>query len=93
MEFYKKRRRDLLRDWTRDREELLNRIAVIFNEVTLSAEMTEVKQQYREQQEEICKQLYNQVNIYIYISKVLSLPWKSLLVPIFSLLLNSLENV
>ena len=61
LEFYKKRRRDLLRDWSRDRAELLNRVAVTFNEATLAVELSEVKQQYREQQEDICEQLYQQV--------------------------------
>ena len=62
-EYYKKRRRDLMRDWSRDRTELLNRVQVIFHEACFAEELFVAQQHYRDEQANICQELYDQVSM------------------------------
>ena len=56
----------MLNDWIRDRTELFNRAADIFNEACLAKLMQEQKLENRQKQQEYCDALYAKVCTFLY---------------------------
>ena len=55
----------MLNDWIRDRTELFNRAADIFNEACLAKLMQEQKLENRQKQQEYCDTLYAKVSKFL----------------------------
>lgn len=64
--FYYQRRRDLIVDWLRDRNELLNRVKNVFYEACMSKQLEDSQLENRQKQKELCDALYAKVNNRVY---------------------------
>ena len=60
--YYNERKKALVNDWLRDRHELYNRAAVVFQEVCVALAMHAAKMEHQSKQQEICDALYEKVS-------------------------------